>query len=79
MEKTYKSKNGDHLITVKDKSFLYFYDNGRDLSKFEFPIYNQFTPREILKIFLELTNDDANQNGFLKFLRRHDISVTQSE
>lgn len=77
MSKIYQSQNKDHSLTVKQKRFRYYLDNGKDLRTFEFSIYNQFTPREIVKIFEDLTSEVHQRSEFLSFLKRHQIQVIE--
>ena len=77
MRQKYTSNNGDHILTVEENNYVYYYDNGRDLKKFTFPLHNQFTPREILKIFTKHTNQTSNIHEFSEFLKRHKIELKQ--
>lgn len=77
--KKYTSEDGDHSLTVEDKNYVYYYDNGRDLRKFKFSIYIQFTPRELVKIFHITTKDSKDKHLFSKFLKRHDILLEETD
>ena len=77
--KKYTSENGDHSLTIEDKDYVYYYDNGRDFRKTKFSIYIQFTPREVLKIFQTLTKNPKDHQLFSKFLQRHEISLEEDD
>ena len=78
MEK-YTSEDGDHSLTVEDNNYVYYYDNGKDLRKFKFSIYIQFTPREVVKIFQTLTKNPDDNHLFSSFLQRHNIFLEESD
>lgn len=77
--KKYTSNDGDHSLTIEDKNYVYYYDNGKDLRKFKFSIYIQFTPQEVLKIFQTLTKNPHNNHLFSEFLLRHNISLEETD
>jgi len=77
--KKYTSEDGDHSLTVEDKNYVYYYDNGRDLRKFKFSIYIQFTSQELLKIFHVTTKNPNDKHLFSKFLQRHNILLEETD